>query len=217
MTYFVRVALKLLVGSFIIVFLFILGSNVWVVYSTEDKILTDYKNLPDSSVVLVLGTSNKLSNGLPNPYFEERIKAAATLYTQGKAIHFLLSGDNRSRYYNEPEEMRKSLIKAGVPERMITLDYAGLRTLDSIVRSKEIFGQNRLIIVTQPFHCYRALFISRYYNIDAVALLSDSDSENAIVRVNIREWLARSKAVLDLYILKTTPHHLGESEPLELK
>ncbi len=217
MTYFVRVALKPLLGAFIVVSLFILGSNVWVVYSTKDKILRDYKNLPDSSVVLVLGTSNKLSNGLPNPYFEERINAAATLYRQGKAIHFLLSGDNRSRYYNEPEEMRKALIKAGVPERVITLDYAGLRTLDSIVRSKEIFGQSRLIIVTQPFHCYRALFISRYYNIDAVALLFDGNSENAIVRVNIREWFARAKAVLDLYILKTVPHHLGDIEPLELK
>jgi SanA protein len=212
---FARKTIKGIVLSFLLVSVFVLIANIWVVSSTEDRILTDFKNLPDSSVALVLGTSHKLANGSPNPYFEDRISLAASLYKEGKAVHFLLSGDNRTKYYNEPEEMKKALIKAGVPASAITLDFAGLRTLDSIVRSKEIFGQNKIIIVTQPFHCYRALFISRYYDIDAVALLPSS-ATTLTTRVNVREWFARAKAILDLYILKTAPRHLGDKQPIDL-
>ncbi len=200
-----------------VVALFILISNIWVVRTTEQLIYTSYDSLPSNSVALVLGTSKRLLSGAPNPFFNERIAAAASLYRQGKVSHFLLSGDNRTRFYNEPEEMRKALIKEGIPPEIITLDYAGLRTLDSIVRSKEIFGQNKIIIVTQPFHCYRALFISRYYNIDAVAFLIEGNSIDSSLRVEVREWLARSKAILDLYVLKTAPRHLGDKQPLELK
>ena len=213
MNYFLQKVLRVFGWILLFAFLFILTSNIWVVTSTQAKILSDFKNLPDSSVALVLGTSNKLTNGSPNPYFSERIIAAAKLYKEGKAIHFLLSGDNRTKYYNEPAEMRKALLKSGVPETAITLDFAGLRTLDSIVRSKEIFGQNKIIIVTQRFHCYRALFISNFYKIDAVALLDKT--ANASIKVNVREWLARTKAVLDLYVLKTMPQHLGNKQPLE--
>ncbi len=211
---FVRKVAMGIVFVFVIVSIFVLFANIWVVSSTEDQILTDFKSLPDSSVALVLGTSHKLTNGLPNPFFEDRIFSAASLYKEGKATHFLLSGDNRTKYYNEPEEMKKALIKTGVPASAITLDYAGLRTLDSVVRSKEIFGQNKIIIVTQPFHCYRALFISRYYNIDAVALLPSATSPALTTNLNVREWFARAKAVLDLYILKTPPKHLGDKQPL---
>jgi SanA protein len=212
----VRKIVKGLAFAFLFLSVFVLLANIWVVSSTQDRILTDFKNLPDSSVALVLGTSNKLTNGLPNPFFEDRMFSAASLYKERKVIHFLLSGDNRTKYYNEPEEMKKALLKAGVPNEAITLDYAGLRTLDSIVRSKEIFGQNKIIIVTQPFHCYRALFISRYYGIDAVALLPSGASPALTTKINVREWFARAKAVLDLYVLKTAPHHLGDKQPLGL-
>ncbi|MFM8914060.1 MAG: vancomycin high temperature exclusion protein, partial [Flammeovirgaceae bacterium] len=171
--------------------------------------------LQDSSVVLVLGTSSKLLGGTPNPYFEDRIQAAAKLYRLGKAKAFLLSGDNRTKYYNEPVEMRKALIKAGVPAEMITLDFAGLRTLDSIVRCKEIFGQNKVVIVTQPFHCYRAIFIGEYYKMDVVAWQTDAQIDGTL-KVELREYLARAKAVLDLYVLKTAPKHLGAREGLTI-
>lgn len=192
----------------------ILASNVWVVSSTSDRVFADYHDLPDNSVALVLGTSHKLVDGSPNPYFENRIKMAAELYREGKATHFLLSGDNRTKYYNEPQQMKDALIRAGVPDSVITLDFAGLRTLDSIVRAKEIFGQDHLTIITQPFHCYRAIFISRYYNIDAVAVQAIEPSPEAMVKVYLREYLARTKAIIDLYILGTSPTHLGEKEPI---
>lgn len=194
----------------------LVASNIWVIKSTEDDVFTNFKDVPDASVALVLGTSNKLTNGLPNPFFNNRIATAAALYKEGKVTHFILSGDNRTIYYNEPFEMRKALLKWGVPDSVITLDYAGLRTLDSIVRCKEIFGQDKIIIITQPFHSYRALFISRYYNMDAVAIITQEPIEEATFKVYFREYFARAKAILDLYILKTAPHHLGEKEHLQI-
>ena len=139
---------------------------------------------------------------------------AATLYSMGKIDHFILSGDNSTKYYNEPLEMQKALVKKGVPESAITLDYAGLRTLDSVVRSKKIFGQDKITIITQPFHSYRALFISRYYNMDAVAMVADEPSLDGTFKVRLREYLARTKAVLDLYVFKTDPRFLGEKEEI---
>jgi SanA protein len=190
-------------------------ANWWVIASTKERIISDYQVLPDSSVVLVLGTSSKLMGGTPNPYFEDRIETAAKLYKLGKAKAFLLSGDNRTKYYNEPAEMRKALIKAGVPAELITLDFAGLRTLDSMVRCKEIFGQNKVVIVTQPFHCYRAIFIGDYYQMDVVAWRTDASFDGTL-KVELREYFARTKAVLDLYLLKTTPRHLGAREGLTI-
>jgi SanA protein len=137
------------------------------------------------------------------------------LYNEGKIDQFLLSGDNRTRYYNEPLEMRKALIARGVPPSAITLDYAGLRTLDSVVRSKEIFGQHQLTIITQPFHSYRALFIGDYYGIEAVAMVADEPDPESTTGVRIREYFARVKAVLDLYVFKTRPRFLGEKESMQ--
>ena len=139
---------------------------------------------------------------------------AAELYQSGKVKYFIVSGDNRTKYYNEPIEMKKALVKSGVPDSVITLDYAGLRTLDTIVRCKEIFGQDTITIITQPFHCYRALFISNYYNMNAVAVMTEDPNPESGGRVYMREYFARAKAILDLYIFKTSPRHMGDKEPL---
>jgi SanA protein len=200
----------------IVAVLLICCANWWVIKSTENKVFTDIHLLKGRSVALVLGTSNKLRNGSANPYFENRIKVAAELYREGKVTHFILSGDNRSKYYNEPLRMKKALLSLGVPDSVITLDNAGLRTLDSIVRTKEIFGQDKITIITQPFHSYRALFISNFYNIEAVALVTQEAANEAPLKVYIREYFARTKAVIDLYILNTAPQHLGEKEPLSI-
>ena len=113
-------------------------------------------------------------------------------------------------------EMRKALMNKGVPATAITLDYAGLRTLDSIIRCKTIFGQNKITIITQPFHSYRALFISHYYDVDAVAMVAEEPEFENSVKVRVREYFARPKAVLDLYFFKTSPIFLGEKEQLKV-
>jgi SanA protein len=208
--------IKIVWSLILLVIAFVIAANIWIVVGTKDQVYDDYTKLPNHRVALVLGTSHRTASGGVNPYFHERIETAAMLYEQGKIDHFILSGDNRSRYYNEPLTMQKALVKRGVPLKAITLDYAGLRTLDSVVRCKVIFGQDKIMIITQPFHSYRALFISRFYNIDAIAMGAVEPSWEYSFRVLIREYLARAKAVLDLYILKTAPRFLGQKEELTI-
>jgi SanA protein len=206
---------KIVLITLVSVALLVWVTNLWVVSSTSDKVYSGTDALPTNDVAVVLGTSHKLQSGKPNPFFEYRIKMAATLYESGKAKHFIVSGDNRTRYYNEPLEMKKALVRSGVPDSVITLDYAGLRTLDTIVRCKEIFGQDTITIITQPFHCYRALFISNYYNMNAVAVMTEDPNPDSAARVRVREYFARAMAVLDLYVFKTSPRHLGDKEPIK--
>lgn len=191
-------------------------SNIWVVGSTKSNVFSEAEKLPEHRMALVLGTSHKTTAGLPNQFFEKRMDTAAELFKSGKIDHFIVSGDNRTKFYNEPFEMQKALVSRGVPITAITLDYAGLRTLDSVVRSKEIFGQDKIIIITQPFHSYRALFISQYYGIDAVAMVASDPGLEISFKVRIREYFARTKAVLDLYVLKTEPRFLGEKENIDV-
>lgn len=212
-----RLIKRLLLFLILFFFILVIVVNIWVVKSTERYVFSDSSKLPESQVALVLGTSHKTMKGDPNPFFEKRIETASNLYKEGKVTHFILSGDNSTRYYNEPLEMQKALIKRGVPADAITLDYAGLRTLDSIIRSKKIFGQNKIIIITQPFHCYRALFISRFYDIQAVAMVAEEPDFEETPGVRVREYFARLKAVLDLYVLGTTPRFLGQKEELNLE
>lgn len=208
---------RIILTLFILFFLLFVGSNLWIVKSTKDSVYFGLDTLPHHRIALVLGTSHKTVKGGPNPFFEKRIETAAELYKLGKIDHLILSGDNRSRYYNEPMAMLKALLKKGVPASAITLDYAGLRTLDSIVRCKVIFGQNKFIIITQPFHSYRALFISKYYNINAIAMVAEEPDFEYSFKVRIREYLARTKAVLDLYVLKTSPRFLGRKEQINVQ
>lgn len=205
---------KVVMGLAGAAFLFILISNVWVVRSTRSWVFEDIESIPSNKVGLVLGTTHRLKSGQENPYFTARIRTAALLYHKGKIKHIILSGDNRTRYYNEPFKMKTALMAQDVPENDITLDYAGLRTLDSVVRSKEIFGQDSITIITQRFHTYRALFISQHYAIHAVAIVAGDISFPGSVPITIREIMARPLAVIDLYILKKTPHHLGKKEYL---
>ncbi|MBT1708479.1 YdcF family protein [Fulvivirgaceae bacterium PWU5] len=205
---------RIIIGLCCLFLVFLIGCNVWIVKSTESQVYEDLQDLPAHRVALVLGTSHKLAGGKANPFFEKRMETAAELYRMGKIDHFILSGDNRSRFYNEPVAMRKALMKLGVPETAITLDYAGLRTLDSVVRCQKIFGQDKITIITQPFHSYRALFISQYYDIDAVAMVAEEPDFEYSFKVRLREYLARTKAVLDLYVLKTEPRFMGRKEEL---
>jgi len=126
-----------------------------------------------------------------------------------------VSGDNNTVYYNEPKDMLNALMALGVSQADITLDFAGFRTLDSVVRSKLIFGQDELIIITQDFHCYRALFIADYYGMDAVAFSADNKDQLPL-SLAIREILARTNTVLDLYVFNRGPKFLGEKEKLPI-
>ena len=198
----------------IAVTVFVAASNLWIIASTYKKVYSSSAEVPTKAVALVLGTTDRLKSGKENPYFIGRIKSAATLYKENKISHIILSGDNRTKYYNEPLKMQEALLKEGVPIDAITLDFAGLRTLDSVVRCQKIFGQDNIIIVTQQFHGYRALFISNFYQLDAVVMSAADVSFPDSLPTRLREIIARPLAVIDLYLLNRQPHLLGEKEYL---
>jgi SanA protein len=184
--------------------------NAWIVSVTKPRVYADLSAVPSRDVALVLGTRRTTADGRwSNPHFAHRIEAAAALYHAGKAKRLLVSGDNHVHGYDEPSDMRDALMAARVPAEAIGLDYAGFRTLDSVVRAKEVFGQTRLTVVSEPFHNYRALFICRRYGIDAVAFNAQPVSLRTSRWPAVREWLARVKVVLDLYVLRTQPKFLG--------
>lgn len=188
--------------------LLVLLLNFWIVSTTRESIFYEVADVPSRRVALLLGTSKQTTHGNTNIYFKERIEAAVKLYQLGIIQHIIVSGDNRTVYYNEPRDMLQALQAHGVPQAAITLDYAGFRTLDSVVRSKEVFGQDELLIITQDFHCYRALFIARFYEIDAIAFSADNKDELPL-ELAIREMLARANTVLDLYVFDTDPYFGG--------
>ncbi|MEO9870914.1 SanA/YdcF family protein [Ekhidna sp.] len=198
----------------LMLFFFILGTNIWVVQSTKDLIYQP-ENIPRNDVALVLGTSKRTVEGKPNRFFVERMNTAASLHSSQRIKHILVSGDNRTRYYNEPRDMLHALGDLNIPEEDISLDFAGLRTLDSVVRCKEVFGQTRVTIVTQQFHCYRSLFIANYLDMNAIAVSADDGGPigNSLA---FREVLARTVAVLDLYVLQRKPKYLGEEIALPI-
>jgi len=185
-------------------------TNAWVILMNENRLYDDIQDLPVNDVGLVLGTSKRLSSGYTNPYFTYRIKAAAKLYKAGKVKCLLVSGDNKHHSYNEPRDIQNALIKLGVPESSITLDYAGFRTLDSVVRSKKVFQQDQITVISQRFHNYRAAFVGKHYGVDVVAY--NARSPRRWDYPIYREYLARPKAILDLYILRTKPKFLGKKE-----
>lgn len=177
-------------------------------YSVRHQLFSETKDIPQTYTALVLGTSHKVMGGNENLYFKYRIEAAAQLYHAGTVTKILLSGDNGTLQYNEPREMRKALIKLNVPDSCIVLDYAGFRTYDSVVRSKEVFGQDSIIIVSQMFHLQRALFIANNKDLVAYGYIAVDPGQS--IKTHLREYPARVSAFIDCYILHTKPKYLGE-------
>lgn len=211
----IKKGFRLLGWALAVLVLFMTVANIVVVMNSSSRIKGQLDELSKARIALVLGTSKSTRYGTENLFFSDRMKAAADLFHDGKVKHIIVSGDNRSKYYNEPQDMLESLLELGVPSEAITLDYAGLRTLDSIVRCKEIFDQDDIIIVTQKFHAYRAVFIAKHYDITSQAYSANYESE-LYASLFIRELIARSLSVIDLYLLNKSPKYLGEKEILEI-
>ena len=166
-------------------------------------------SIPVCKTAVLLGTSKFMRNGTKNYFFYNRIAAAETLFKSGKISFLIISGDNSLSYYNEPEDMKKELVKAGVPDSVIFLDYAGFRTFDSMIRAKEIFGQSKFIVVSQQFHNERAIYIARKYGIEAYGYNAEDVSAYSGFKTKVRELFARVKVFIDVYTNKQ-PKFLGE-------
>ncbi len=197
-----------LISVEIVVLLFV-WANFRVLAVSSAYVTDDTGSLPEVKVGIVPGTIRYLSSGNPNLYFSYRIDAAVELYKAGKISHLLISGDNGRVGYNEPLDMKNALMEQGVPESVITLDYAGFDTYDSMIRAREVFGQDRFIVVSQEFQNERAVYIARRFGIEAFGYNARDVKRYGGLRTKVRETLARVKAFVEVQ-LGVKPTFLGE-------
>ncbi|MGK7941923.1 MAG: vancomycin high temperature exclusion protein [Crocosphaera sp.] len=208
-------------GIVLMAFLVLIISVDWYIDNQfNQSIYSDIEKIPRKKIALVLGTSkyiNQSQKSRYNAYYSYRIQAAAKLYQAKKVDGILVSGDNSTEFYDEPSQMTKDLIKLGVPSQYINQDYAGFRTLDSIVRAKEVFNLENYTIVSQKFHCQRALYIAQAKGQNPIAFSASDIQSVAGIKTRLREVFARFKAFLDCKILKTNPKFLGEPENINYR
>lgn len=153
---------------------------------------------PENCPVLVLG-AGVYSDGEPTAVLESRLSTALDLWKTGKVRWFLVSGDNRTLSYNEPQAMRRWLVKHGVPATLVVCDYGGRRTYDSLRRARDVFGQGKLVVVTSDFHMARSLYLARALGIEAWGVPAPSSASGPFARMKfwIREYGARHLALWD--------------------
>lgn len=184
-------------------------ANYRVSKTTQYQLYTSVNTIPHNKVGVVLGTTKLLAGGYINYYFTYRIEATAALFKAGKIDYIVVSGDHSRNDYNEPKDMEQALIELGIPQDKIYLDYAGLRTLDSVFRMKAIFGQDNFTIISQPFHNERAIYIANHLDLNTVAFNAKDVSRNYGFKTMLREKLARVKVLLD-NLFNKKPKYLGE-------
>lgn len=187
----------------------ILGCEAWIARNARGRCLDDARKVPAAHAAVVLGTSARLPDGRVNLFFRPRLEAAAALYHAGRVQALIVSGDNSRPGYDEPSEMKAMLVSLGVPEARIVCDFAGFRTLDTVVRAREVFGQSRVVFVSQPFHNARALYLADAFGIEAWGLNARDVPVSLSLKTFLREKLACVKAVLDVHLLHTRPRFLG--------
>ena len=184
----------------------------------KSAIYTSIQSIPSKNAALLLGTAKYLKNEQPNYFYMYRIQAAARLWKAGKIKAIIVSGSDASAGYDEVTAMHIDLIRAGVPAQYITRDYAGFRTLDSIVRAEGIYGLEDYIIISQKFHLERALYLAKAKGQKAIGYVAkELQGTTAYYRMKAREYLARVKAFLDVYVLGTEPRVYGEKEKVNYR
>ncbi|MBS0412715.1 MAG: YdcF family protein, partial [Proteobacteria bacterium] len=191
----------------------LLALLAWAAERRLDRLAAPYMTddparLPAMDVALVLGAAPIGPEGGPNRYFEYRLDAAAELWKRGKVKYLLVSGDNRRPDYDEPTAMRDGLVKRGVPAAAIYRDFAGVRTRDSMLRARQVFGQTRLIVVSQRFHLARALFLARESGQEAWGFEARDVARAYSLLTELRRYPSALRAYWDVWV-ETPPRHGG--------
>lgn len=202
----------MVLGGIILFTSILLFSNFWVEHESKGKTYDDLQEIPENPTGLVLGTSKRVRGGGENLYFKYRMQAAVELFKSGKVKFLIVSGDNSIMEYNETRDMKNELIKMGIPEDKIVEDFAGFSTLDSVLRAKEVFGQDSLTIISQEFHNERAIFIGKNHDIYSLGFNANNVPKGYSTITMTREYFARVKALLDVYILETMPKFYKDKE-----
>ena len=178
--------------------------NIIIVQKSEQFLYDQLDDVPKKSTALVLGAAKNGKYEGINPYFKYRMEAAAALFFEGKIKNIIVSGDNHIIGYDEPTDMANYLVELGVPREIIILDFAGFRTLDSVIRAKKVFNCQELIIVSQKFHNQRAVYAARQMGIDPVGYNARDVSSNRNF-THLREFASKFLMILDIHFLNTKP------------
>lgn len=209
----IKIILIVLIVLILIGLIVILGINFYVKSSTRVKIIDESKalNLEDVDCILVLGAG--VRNGKPSPMLKDRLEVAISLYEKGAAGKLLMSGDHGKKDYDEVNLMKNYAINSGIAGEDIFMDHAGFSTYESIYRAKYIFKAQKIIIVTQEYHLYRALYIAKSLGLEAYGVSATLDDYSGQTTRELREILARDKDFF-LSIFKPKPTYLGEEIPV---
>ncbi len=200
-----------IISIILIGIIYVFGINAYVKLSTKSRIITNYDDLNDIDCIIVLGAG--VWGDEPSPMLRDRILKGVELYKNNISSKIIMSGDHGSSDYDEVNIMKNYAIKEGVKSEDIFMDHAGFSTYDSIYRAKEIFKAKKVIIVTQEYHLYRALYIAKKLGLDAYGVNADPIKYSGQLYREIREILARNKDVIKV-IFKPEPKYLGESIPV---
>jgi SanA protein len=192
---------------------FVVYVNIIPMWASRGQLFTDVTSLPKAKVGLLFGTTDRV-DGRENLYFRYRIDAAEKVWKAGKLETIIVSGDNRETYYNEPRKMKAALIARGVPGDRIVCDYAGLRTLDSVVRAKEIFGADPVMFISQRFQNERAIYLAEAHGIGVFGFNAEDIRGRGGLKTKVREVAARIQMWLDVHFLNTRPRFLGDKVEL---
>ncbi|WP_193211651.1 SanA/YdcF family protein [Luteolibacter marinus] len=190
--------------------LFVVWTNLAAVLAGRGLLYNEVDKVPGGRVGLVFGTDDRIQ-GKENLYFRYRIDAAEELWKAGKLRCVIVSGfNNEEDSYNEPRKMRQALIDRGVPGDRIVFDFAGVRTLDSVVRAKKVFEADEVTFISQKFHNERAMYLAKANGMKACGYNARDVEGRGGLRTKLREVGARVLMWLDVHVLDTQPKYLGE-------
>ena len=190
-----------------------LGINLFVRLSTKKQIIKEdqYSNLSDVDCIIILGAG--IWGDKPSPMLEDRLQEGIKLYQNNVSDKIIMSGDHGKKEYDEVNIMKNYVVERGIPSENIFMDHAGFSTYESIYRAKEIFQAKKIVIVTQKYHLYRALYIANRLGIEAYGVGSDPRQYVGATNREIREILARNKDFIKC-IFKPKPTYLGDTIPV---
>lgn len=200
---------QVIILLFLNVFFLTFYSNYTITNTSKGKTFNNVNSIKKNRVGVVLGTAKYYKDGGINLYFKYRIDAAVELFKNDKIDFILVSGDNSSKSYNEPKTFKKELVKRGIPENVIFLDYAGFRTLDSVIRAQAIFSQDSFTVISQQFHNERAIYLAENNGLNVIGFNANDVGGRNGFKVKLREYFARTKAFLDI-IFNVEPKFYGE-------
>lgn len=194
----------------IILLLFIVISNIIIINNGKKKMVSSYDMQTfNADCILILG-AGVWANNQPSPMLNDRLEEGIRLYNEGVSEKIIVSGDHGKVDYDEVNIMKKYLINAGIPGENIFMDHAGFSTYESMYRAKEIFGAQKIVVVTQEYHMYRALFICDSLGIEALGSPADPRAYSGAFMRNVREWIARDKDIF-YCVFRVKPTYLGDT------